>query len=177
MEHLQIIILTIHLHWVSAQLCRQQIARGDNAGSKFRFHYKGTTNRNPNVWSVNYGADGFNDIGFYNNGDSGIIAETKIIYNPSTLNISETDTTLNVYHGFTTVGAAGMYDVQNTMTHEFGHWLFLKDIHSIYSSPSWCEDPIYNGESTMCVNLWAEETRNRTLEIDDKNGIKAIYGI
>lgn len=55
----------------------------DAAGSVFRFNYAGTTSRNPNVWSSSYssgssgGNDGYNDIGYYNNGATGVVATLK----------------------------------------------------------------------------------------------------
>lgn len=66
-----------------------------------------------------------------------------------------------------------MYDVQNVITHEFGHWLYLDDLSSWYG-PSWCD--IWTWESTMCGIIYTDETTKRSLEGDDKEGIKAIYG-
>ena len=144
----------------------------DNAGSKFKFNYAGITNRNPNVWATNH--DGYSDIGHYNFGNTGnMIAGSDMNITNGTTTITETDTTFNTYYSFTTVGANGMYDVQNTMTHEFGHWLKLLDLSSGFP-PSWCGWEI---ESTMCGTLWTGETRKRSLEGDDKDGIKAKYGI
>lgn len=53
-------------------------AAWDNAGSKFRFHYIGTTSRNPDVWANSYNTDGYNDIGFANKGNTGKIAAARI---------------------------------------------------------------------------------------------------
>ncbi len=79
---------------------------------------------------------------------------------------------INTYDDFTTTGSEGKYDVQNVMTHEFGHWLKLLDLSSWFA-PSNCE--AWN-ESTMCGHIPPDETRKRTLEEDDKAGIKALYG-
>lgn len=148
-------------------------AAWDAAGSKFRFKYLGTTTRNPNTFS-SYSLDGFSNIGYFNNGNTGIIATTRGgVTNLTDKIISERDTTLNTYYGFTTVGAAGSYDVQNIMTHEFGHWLKLLDLSSVWG-PSFCTLAM---ESTMCGTTVPGETRKRTLEGDDKAGIKNIYGI
>lgn len=146
-------------------------ATWDAAGSTFRFSYAGTTSRNPNVWSSGYSLDGYNDIGYYNNGATGTVASASGGLSGTT--ITERDMTLNTYYGFTTVGASGKYDVQNTITHELGHWLKLLDVSSA-AYPTWCGLGI---EATMCGSLSGTgETRKRSLTSDDKNGIKAIYG-
>jgi hypothetical protein len=149
-------------------------ASWDAAGSKFRFNYVGRTTRNPDAFVMPFVSDGYSDIGYANKGDNGYMAATN---GKTTVVggyvISERDTTFNTYYNFTTVGAPNSYDVQNTMTHEFGHWLKLLDIF-ITGSPSYCES---SGESTMCGYTSFNETRKRSLETDDKNGIKAIYGV
>lgn len=148
----------------------------DGAGSRFRFNYAGTTSRNPNVWASNYasggsgGNDTYSDIGYYNNGATLVYAEGKKWQSGGYL--VEVDTTLNTYYGFTTVGTAGYFDVQNIITHELGHWLHLVDLTSP-GYPSFCGTA---AESTVCSGTYAGETRKRSLETDDKNGIKAIYG-
>lgn len=147
-------------------------ASWDAAGSKFRFTYLGTTTRNPNTFS--YSLDAHSDIGYSNVGNNSIIAMTAGgVTTPGGTTISERDTTLNTYYGFTTVGASGSYDVQNIVTHEFGHWLKLSDLSSVLS-PSWCS---FSFESTMCGSTSVNETRKRSLETDDKDGIKFIYGV
>jgi hypothetical protein len=147
-------------------------AAWDNAGSKFRFYYQGTTSRNPNVWS--HTPDGYNDIGFHYKGNTGIVVLAGVISKLNGTTIIETDTTFNTSNSFTTIGSAGMYDVQNVMTHEFGHWLKLNDLSSGWS-PSWCG--ISSWEATMCSVIYPNETNKRSLEGDDKAGIKFIHGI
>jgi hypothetical protein len=146
-------------------------ATWDAAGSVFRFTYAGTTSRNPNVNSSSYSRDGYNDIAYYNGGATGYTAATRVSVSGTT--IIEVDTTQNIYYGHTTVGAAGSYDVQDEMTHEFGHWLNLSDLTSS-SSPSYCGT---SSLSTMCgAAASIGDTNRRSLRTDDKNGIKAIYG-
>lgn len=146
-------------------------ATWDSAGSVFRFTYGGTTTRNPNIWSTSYTYDGYSDIGYYYNPASTAVAATSEWGTGST--ITEVDTTFNTYWGLTTVGVAGSYDVQSTMTHEFGHWLKLDHVTSS-SSPSYCGT---TSLATMCKNFYSlGDTYFRTLNTDDKNGIKAIYG-
>jgi len=69
-------------------------------------------------------------------------------------------TVLNTYY------ALGVtYDVQNLMTHEFGHWLRLIDLNA-----SW------DTEKTMYGWGAAGETKKRSLHPADSGGIKYIYG-
>lgn len=148
-------------------------ATWDAAGADFSFSYAGTTTRNPNVWSSSYTYDGHNDIGYYYNSASTSIASTTTWRVGTT--IIEADTTFNTYYGHTTVGAAGKHDIQNTMTHEFGHWLRLLDVDiSSTGSPDYCNS---SSESTMCSEPKSVgDTNMRSLRTDDKNGIKSIYG-
>lgn len=148
-------------------------ATWDAAGSKFRFSYAGTTSRNPNVWGGgSYTSDGYNDIGYYNNGYSGVIATTQPWVSSGTT-LGEVDLTLNTYYAFTTVGAASSWDVQSVVTHELGHWLYLGHVTDS-ASPSYCGT---TSLATMCKYPYSvTDTYRRSLETDDKNGAKAIYG-
>lgn len=147
-------------------------ATWDASGSRFRLSYVGTTSRNPDVSSAYYSDDGYNDIGYANKGRTGSIAVSW--GDSSGTTITERDTTFNTYYGLTTVGAAGSYDVQSMMTHEFGHWLKLDHVTSVLS-PSYCYTTAL---ATMCQYPYTVgDTYFRSLTTDDKNGIKAIYGI
>lgn len=66
---------------------------------------------------------------------------------------------------WSTCGQSGKYDVQNVATHEFGHWLQLNNLSGGSDS-----------EKTMYKIIDRGETKKRTLEADDKSGIKYIYG-
>lgn len=145
-------------------------ATWDAAGSKFRLNYSGTTSRNPNIYSSSYTADGYSDIGYSNAGSTFTLALTWGASSGTIM--SERDTTFNTYYNFTTTGAAGKYDVQDVMTHEFGHWLNLIDLSSS-GYPSFCG---FSMEDTLCDSIGPEETRKRSLSTDDKNGIISIYG-
>lgn len=144
----------------------------NNGGSGFRFSYTGTTDRNPDVWDINYRSDGYSDIGFSNRGDTGKIAGTRVSPDDSAI-ITEADVTLNIYYEFTTTGESEKYDLQDVLTHEFGHWLKLDDLYA-QGPPSWCS--LWVWESTMCYFIEPGETRKRDIEGDDKSGIEAIYG-
>jgi hypothetical protein len=97
-----------------------------------------------------------------NNGNNGIPAFTVVSYSGSV--ISDCDITFNTYYGWSTSGAGGAYDVQSVITHELGHWLSLGDL---YGSS--------NTEKTMYRYISLGETKKRSLDADDLNGINAIY--
>lgn len=147
---------------------RTSDATWDAAGSAFRFNYASTTTRS--ATSSSGPNDGYSDVLYYNSGSTGRMATTTTRGSGST--ITQEDTVFNSYYSFTTSGASGAYDMQNTMTHEFGHWLNLGDLSSVIS-PSWC---YWSFESTMCGATSTGETRKRSLAGDDQNGIIAIYG-
>lgn len=76
--------------------------------------------------------------------------------------ITRTYIRVNTYHPWATNGDANSFDFESMAVHELGHGLRL--LHS--------DDT----EATMYYTLARGETKKRTLEIDDKNGIKYIYG-
>jgi hypothetical protein len=81
--------------------------------------------------------------------------------------LTQVNTTLNSYYVWTSNGTTGAFDVQNVMTHEFGHWLFLDD-----KNDSACSD------ETMYWSIVqgpAPETKKRTLELPDINGAAYQY--
>ena len=84
------------------------------------FSYQGTTDKSAGK------RDNYNVIswGAYR---AGAIAVTYIWYSGS--KILETDTRLNKLYTWSLSGEAGKMDVQNIMTHEFGHWCGLADLY------------------------------------------------
>ena len=64
-----------------------------------------------------------------------------------------------------TTGAANTADVQNILTHQFGHWMRLLDIYS----PTTCS------EVTMWGSAVYGETKKRTLEQADIDGLMSLY--
>lgn len=120
------------------------------------FMYMGTTTRSAGRY------DGYNVIawGSYR---SGVIAVTYIWYKGDT--ILETDTRLNTLYKWSLTGEAGKMDVQNIMTHEFGHWCGLDDLY---------EDKDY--WLTMYGYASAGETYKRTLGLGDILGLQEVYG-
>jgi predicted Zn-dependent protease len=97
-----------------------------------------------------------------NNGNDGYPAITHT-YPPSG-QFTDIDTVFNTYYPWSTSGGANALDVQNIATHELGHWLVLWDL----TGDS-------NKEKTMYYQTDYGETKKRTLETDDLNGINYIY--
>jgi len=120
------------------------------------FSYRGTTirsaGRRDNYNVVAWGAYG-----------AGAIAVTYIWYRGS--QILETDTRMNTYYKWSLSGEASKMDIQNIMTHEFGHWVGLDDLY---------DDVDY--WLTMYGYGDYGETYKRTLGLGDINGLEAWYG-
>jgi len=119
------------------------------------FSYQGTTTRSAGR------RDGYNVVA-WGSYQRGAIAVTYIWYRGS--RILETDTRMNTYYSWSLTVVAGKMDVQNIMTHEFGHWAGLDDLYS--DSYYWL---------TMYGYSKNGETYKRTLGHGDINGLEAVY--
>lgn len=94
-----------------------------------------------------------NTVGItYNDYYNGYLSESDIVFN-SNLDWSTADQC-----------PSNCVDVRNAATHEFGHWLRLKDL-SLY----------LDDEKTMYKIAEPGETKKRSLHSDDIEGIRAIY--
>lgn len=120
-----------------------------------------TWNAQSSPFAFNSGSSG-HQFKTANNGTGNPIALT--LCNVSGSAVTGCDTTFNTSFAWSTSGAAGAYDVQNTATHELGHWLILNDL--------WGGG---NTEKTMYGTAATGETKKRTLDADDINGINAVY--
>jgi hypothetical protein len=112
------------------------------------------------------GNDSENTIGFVSMGIHGPLATNTYWYYPNTAEMFESDIEINIDFLWTTNGSSNAFDVQNVLTHELGHSLCLHDL--------------YNGtdsEKTMYGYCAAEETKKRTLDQDEINGITYLYPI
>ncbi|MEM3459075.1 MAG: hypothetical protein QXN36_00595 [Candidatus Bathyarchaeia archaeon] len=120
------------------------------------FSYRGTTTRTAGR------RDGYNVVswGAY---QAGVIAVTYIWASGS--RIVETDCRMNTYYTWSLSGEAGKFDVQNIMTHEFGHWCGLADLYN--DVDYWL---------TMYGYANYGETYKRTLGLGDILGLEAVYG-
>lgn len=126
---------------------RNAMSSWSNAGAKFYFV---DTTVSGNAFSYYYDA--------YSNG--------TLAYNGVTWNwlgyITRTPIYVNTYYPWATNGDPNKYDFESMAVHELGHSLLL------YHSS--------DAQATMYSGMPKGETKKRTLEVDDKNGIKYIYG-
>jgi len=120
------------------------------------FSYQGTT-------SLSAGKrDNYNVVA-WGGYQAGAIAVTYIWYSGS--QILETDTKMNTFYKWSLSGEAGKMDVQNIMTHEFGHWAGLDDLYG--DVDYWL---------TMYGYANYGETYKQTLGKGDILGLEAVYG-
>ena len=96
--------------------------------------------------------DGKNVISWGFSNQANAIAATYIWAKGS--KILETDCMLNTEYAWTisTNGAPGTMDLQNIISHEFGHWCGLKDLY--YSQDFWLTMYGYAGYGTTNKYLW-----------------------
>lgn len=120
------------------------------------FSYQGTTTKSSGK------RDGYNVVS-WGRYQAGAIAVTYIWYSGS--QIIETDCRMNTFYAWSLSGEAGKMDVQNIMTHEFGHWVGLADLYS--DVDYWLTMYGYGNYG---------ETYKRTLGLGDINGLEAWYG-
>ena len=106
-------------------------------------------------------SDGVNQIRWGDTGGS--LATTTWWFNTGSSDILEVDCEFNDVDFTWSTGAttpAGQYDVETVMLHEFGHYLSLD--HS--TPPAIMQPTVPSGN------------QRRSLNVDDQNGIRAIYG-
>ncbi|MCJ7469538.1 hypothetical protein MUO74_03430 [Candidatus Bathyarchaeota archaeon] len=120
------------------------------------FSYKGTTTKTAGK------RDGYNVIS-WGRYSVGAIAVTYLWYSGD--RITETDCRMNTRYAWSLTGEAGKMDVQNIMTHEFGHWCGLADLYN--AADYWLTMYGYGNYG---------ETYKRTLGLGDINGLEAVYG-
>lgn len=143
--------------WVNAITAGH--AAWNGAGSLFAFGYLGGTSRTgPTL-------DGYNVINAGYLGTGGTIAQNAYWYNRRTKIVSENDITFNTYYQWTVGGTPTSFDIQNIAAHELGHCLVLDDLYKTAQA-----------EMTMYGYGAYNETKKRTLEQGDRDGIIRIYG-
>jgi len=120
------------------------------------FWYRGTTTKTSGR------RDSYNvvDWGLYQNG---VIAVTMIWYSGS--QILEIDMRMNTRYKWSLSGEARKMDVQNIVTHEFGHWAGLDDLYD--TKDYWLTMYGYSNYGVIY---------QRTLGLGDINGLAAVYG-
>jgi hypothetical protein len=186
-----------YIKWTSLELtCHINPANGDGLGETF---VMSNISASAETWDtastaelfatyiMNYTAkvdtdepDGYNEIAFGNIADDGIIAMCTVWFinagPPSQRGIVEFDILFNDagfkwgYAGETNEDAPNpdyldIMDLQNIATHELGHALGLADLYSSECS-----------EQTMYGYGDYGETKKRTLNTGDQEGIQKLYG-
>jgi hypothetical protein len=116
------------------------------AGSRFRFR---SANTGHTLYRTSWG--------------QGAIAQTTTLKNSANV-IYDADTAFNTSYSWCDGAYSGCYDIQNAMTHELGHWLYLYDLYG--SSDT---------ENTMYYKIVSAEIKKRSLEWDDIYSIKNMY--
>jgi PKD repeat protein len=130
------------------------------SGADLTFSYAGTTSST--AWGVN---DRKNIVCFGAIAESGVLAQNILWYNSSTGQTFDSDIKFNTNFPWGTDGSSNSYDVQNVGTHELGHSVGLADLYGAADS-----------EKTMYGYSDKGETKQRTLDQDDINGIIYLYG-
>jgi len=127
--------------------------------SYFSFVYGGTTTNSA------YGTyDSSNIVCYGPMGLTGTLAENTFWYDTSSGQLVDSDIKFNTDYAWSTDGSPSAYDIQNVGTHELGHSLSLADLYNRADS-----------EKTMYGYAAAGETKKRTLDQDDINGITYLY--
>ncbi len=96
---------------------------------------------------------------------AGVLASTRVAYQPSTNTIVSFTLTFNSNYSWSTGGEPTKFDVQGIGTHELGHAMGLD-----HPSDASCS------EQTMWASAAAGETKKRTLETGDREGEVMLYG-
>ncbi len=128
----------------------------DKSTSYAIFSYKGTTTKTAGK------RDGINAVS-WGRYQAGAIAVTYIWTRGN--RIIETDCRMNTYYKWSLSGESTKMDVQNIMTHEFGHWCGLRDLYA--DADYWLTMYGYSDYGL---------TYARTLGLGDTNGLQAVYG-
>jgi hypothetical protein len=134
------------------------------AGANFSINYGGSSSstafgKNDGNCLIDYGKlDGY----ITDSGDT--IALCLYWYDTRSGRLLDADIRLNSSLPWATSGDGGSYDVQNIATHELGHSLVLLDLYG-------------KGDAERTMYGFADkgETKKRTLDSDDINGVKALY--
>jgi hypothetical protein len=134
------------------------------AGAHFTINYGGSSGstsfgQNNGTCLIDYGK-----LDAYITDSSDTIALCLYWYDPRSGKVLDSDIRFNSSLPWSTSGDTGSYDVQNIVTHELGHSLVLLDLYGKGDS-----------ERTMYGLADKGETKKRSLDGDDINGIRSLY--
>ncbi len=79
--------------------------------------------------------------------------------------ITECDLQINTYYRWGNGQSGSFFDIQNVVTHEFGHWVLLNDLYAASEK-----------DMTMYGYCGTNETKKRSLESVEQQGLTSIYG-
>jgi len=114
------------------------------------------------------GLDGKNIVA-WGSASGSTLGVTYIWYYPSTGEVVELDTIMNIkfvwtWSGISTCAYTNSYDAQSILTHELGHWFGLDDEYTAKYQ-----------NNTMYGYGYPGDAKADTLTTGDINGVKAIY--
>jgi hypothetical protein len=116
-------------------------------------------------FALTFSASSPHTISFADLGAGSTLASTRVEFFQSSQQLVRFSMTFNNRYTWSTSGQAGQFDVQNIATHEFGHAVGL-------GHPSAAEC----AQVTMWASAGSGETKKRSLEPGDTNGIITLYG-
>jgi hypothetical protein len=135
----------------------------DVPGAALTFSYAGTTSST--ACGEYDGHDEKNIVCFGPIDTTGTLAQNTTWYYTNSGEVVESDVKFNTNYTWGSDGSSNSYDVQNVGTHELGHSVGLADLYGAADS-----------EKTMYGYSAMGETKQRTLDQDDINGIIYLYG-
>ena len=125
----------------------------------------GTWSEGTSPYKFAFDGSSANAVNFAPIATAGVLASTRVAYQPSTNTIVSFTLTFNSNYSWSAGGEVTKFDVQGIGTHELGHAMGLD-----HPSDASC------AEQTMWASAAAGETKKRTLETGDKEGEVNLYG-
>lgn len=122
-------------------------------------------NQGGSKFAFSFSASSPHSISLADLGAGSTLASTRVEFFQSNQQMVRFSMTFNNRYTWSTSGQAGQFDVQSITAHELGHALGLN-----HPGAAACS------EETMWFSAGAGETKKRSLEPGDKNGLVTLYG-